>query len=143
MTRQDESDPITPHRLNHEFDDIAGLADALAIVSDVEGVRSKRAIGALANEVSRISMPLTPKRLGSELDRSLDRHGTVADNCFSARCPPFWMAERDHDISSRGTHDPGHHRRLDRPAFTRIDTGELSKFVARCIRGGFRLIADG
>jgi hypothetical protein len=53
MTRQDESDPITPHRLSHELDDIAGLADALAIVSDVEGDRSKRAIGALANEISR------------------------------------------------------------------------------------------
>jgi hypothetical protein len=47
------SDPPTPHRLSHELDNIAGLADALAIVSDVEGDRSKRTIGALASEVSR------------------------------------------------------------------------------------------
>jgi hypothetical protein len=53
MIRQDESDPMIPQRLSHELDDIAGLVDAFAIVSDNDGDRSKHAIDALANEVSR------------------------------------------------------------------------------------------
>lgn len=53
MTKQDDSDPMTPRRLSHELDDIAGLADALTIISDDEGDRCKRATRALANEISR------------------------------------------------------------------------------------------
>ena len=39
MIRQDGSDPTPQQRLRHELDDIAGLADALAIVSDNGGDR--------------------------------------------------------------------------------------------------------
>jgi len=50
MTSADENDAMTPQRLSQDLDEIAGLA----FVSDNDGdrSRSKRAIGALANEVS-------------------------------------------------------------------------------------------
>ena len=43
MTRQEEDSELTPQRLSRELDDIAGLADALTIISDDDGGRSKRA----------------------------------------------------------------------------------------------------
>jgi hypothetical protein len=53
MARETEDEPLTPQRLRDELDEIAGLADALAIVSEDDSDRGKRAIGALANQISR------------------------------------------------------------------------------------------
>ena len=49
MTNAHENDAMTPQRLRQDLDEIAGLA----FVRDNDSDRSKRAIGALANEVSR------------------------------------------------------------------------------------------
>jgi hypothetical protein len=48
-----EPEPLTPARLQHELDDIAGLADALAIIASQEDERASRAVASLANQISQ------------------------------------------------------------------------------------------
>jgi hypothetical protein len=48
-----DDDTLTPARLRCDLDEIAGLADALALIADREDERTSRAIASLACEISR------------------------------------------------------------------------------------------